>query len=286
MTFAIARDITEQRKNQQELELYRQHLEDLVAIRTNELTEANRELQSTSQRLATSNADLESFVYSVSHDLRAPLRGISGFAQILASRHRPDLNEQGKEYLDYVVQASSRMGSLIDDLLGYARLGRSAVRHQPIDMKQIVEEILQDLKVKINVTQARITVQDPPDPFISDPALLKQILINLFDNALTYTQEGTPPEISLAYQIDPDWIRISVEDNGIGIPHQYQEKVFDIFQRLHPEEDYPGTGIGLALVKKATALIDGQISLASRLATGSTFTISLPLAERVAHHES
>lgn len=276
LSYSIARDITDQRRIQHELEQYRNHLEELVAVRTDELTTANQELQITSQHLATSNADLESFVYSVSHDLRAPLRGISGFAQILASRHRSDLNEQGKEYLDFVVGASSRMGALIDDLLDYARLGRSAVRNQPVDLHQILKDIQLDLKAKIKSTKGRINLEVPPGGINSDPALLKQILFNLIDNALTYILPNQPPEISINYQIEQDWVRIMVKDNGIGIPEQHHGKVFDIFQRLHPEHEYPGTGIGLALVKKAAALMDGQVNLESTPGQGSIFTITLP----------
>ncbi|MDZ7843458.1 MAG: PAS domain S-box protein [Anaerolineales bacterium] len=292
ISYNIARDITEQRQRQEELVQHRQHLEKLVASRTEELEgqieEVNslnaqmaaltQDLQETNQGLAMANQELKSFVYSVSHDLRAPLRGISGFAHILADRHQDDLNEQGKQYLQYIVQASTRMSNLIDDLLRYSRLGKNAVHGQRVDCEQLLSHLLQDLVEDINESGAVITWDKETLPEIfTDRTLLKQIMLNLLDNALTYHQPGTPPRIQLSCQARESQLIIKVSDQGIGIPPEHQEKIFNIFQRLHSAEDYPGTGVGLALVQKAVKLLEGEVSVSSEPGVGSTFTVKIPL---------
>jgi PAS domain S-box-containing protein len=286
MTYAIARDITEKRRTESELHKYRSHLEELVEERTGELLETNLQLRKTGEALQAALVDMEAFMYSVSHDLRAPLRGISGFSHILASRHREALDEQGQEYLDFVVQASTRMGQLIDDLLGYARLGRKAIRHERVEIPDLLRDVESDLNAKLQESGGKITLENQPPEFYSDPALLKQILHNLLDNALTYHRPGDPPQIKISCQFEEANILISISDNGIGIPEEHQDKVFNIFQRLHSEEDYPGTGIGLALVRKAAALLDGEVLLQSKPGEGSQFSIRIPLDEKDGRHET
>ncbi len=285
MTYAIARDITARRRTELELHQYRAHLEELVAERTEELQRTNLELQKTGEALQNALEDMEAFIYSVSHDLRAPLRGISGFAEILSRRHRASLNEQGQEYLDFVTQASSRMGLLIDELLNFARLGRKAVRREEIQLPELLEEVKSDLNAKVKETAGKITLLNQLSGFESDRALLKQILHNLLDNALTYHQPGVPPEVQISCWSENTSLLISVTDNGIGIPEEHQEKVFNIFQRLHPEEAYPGTGIGLALVRKAAAMLDGAVELQSAPGQGSQFTVRIPMMEEDNSHE-
>jgi len=285
MTYAIARDITAKRRTELELHQYRTHLEELVAERTEELKRSNLELKKTGEALQAALEDMEAFVYSVSHDLRAPLRGISGFAEILSRRHRASLNQQGQEYLDFVVQASSRMGQLIDELLNFARLGRKAVRREEIHLPELLEELESDLNAKVKGAGGKITLQNQLPDFESDRALLKQILHNLLDNALTYHQPEVPPEIKVNCRREDSYLLISITDNSIGIPEEHQDKVFDIFQRLHPEEEYPGTGIGLALVRKAAAMLDGAVDLQSTPGQGSQFTVRIPVLEKDTSHE-
>jgi PAS domain S-box-containing protein len=302
ITYAVARDITERRVREAELEKYRLHLEELVDTRTEQLQErveqveklnrgmlnlsedlqkSNQQLSQAAGELSAANEELESFAYSVSHDLRAPLRGISGFAQILAERHRETLNSEGREYLDYILQAGERMNELINDLLQYARLGRKAVRRVPVDCQSILDQVYSDLDQKITRSGAVIQLEkDLPSSFFSDQTILKQILLNLVDNALTYQKSGTVPEIQIRCRTENHDLILEIEDNGLGIPAEHQEKIFDVFQRLHSAEEYPGTGIGLALVRKGVKMLGGNISLTSAPGQGSTFIIHLPLTEK------
>lgn len=308
ITYAVARDITERREREAELEKYRLHLEELVNTRTEQLRErieqveklnrgmlnlsedlqkSNQQLSQAASELSAANEELESFAYSVSHDLRAPLRGISGFAQILGERHRKGLNSEGQEYLDYILQASERMNNLINDLLQYARLGRKAVRQVPINCQGVLSQVFSDLVEKINQTGAEIKLEkDLPPIFLSDQTLLKQILFNLLDNSLTYQKPNAIPEIQIRCRTDHQELILEIEDNGIGIPEEHQEKVFDIFQRLHSPEEYPGTGIGLALVRKGVKMLGGNIYLTSTPGQGSIFRIHLPLPEKEEHYDN
>jgi signal transduction histidine kinase len=246
-----------------------------------DLQKSNQQLSQAASELSTANQELESFAYSVSHDLRAPLRGISGFAQILGDRHRTELNSEGQEYLDYILQASERMNNLINDLLQYARLGRKAVRQVPIDCQGILNQVVSDLEEKINQSGAEIQLEKKLPPiFLSDQTLLKQILLNLLDNSLTYQKPDTVPEIQIRCRTEKQELVLEIEDNGIGIPEEHQEKVFDIFQRLHSAEEYPGTGIGLALVRKGVKMLGGKIDLTSTPGQGSIFRIYLPIPEK------
>jgi signal transduction histidine kinase len=229
-------------------------------------------------QLEKTNKDLESFSYSVSHDLRAPLRAINGFSQILANRHRQSLDEEGLHYLDNVVEASNRMGILIDDLLRYSRVGRASVRLQVISLDDLFARILADLSPRINETGA--VVELPPagstPQILSDMTILGQIFSNVINNALTYHKPEVPPFIQVTYKTEADYHLFGVADNGIGIPAEYREKIFEVFQRLHSAEDYPGTGIGLAIVKKSAELLGGRVWADSKEGIGSTFWIQIP----------
>lgn len=228
--------------------------------------------------LHAANQELEAFVYSVSHDLRAPLRAVAGFAQILARRHRDDLNEEGRHYMDNVVSASARMGALIDDLLLYSRVGRGVVRSQPVPLAPLLQQLLGTLASRIESTAARIAIVEPLDTPQGDPTLLGQILLNLLDNALIYHRPGESPDIRIGTRRDDGVVVIEVKDNGIGVPPEYQEKIFEVFQRLHSDEEYPGTGIGLGIARKSARLMGGEISVESGplLGSGSTFRVVLP----------
>ncbi len=237
-----------------------------------------RRVQARTAQLEKANKDLESFSYSVSHDLRAPLRAINGFAQILARRHRADLDEEGQHYLDNVVEASTRMGILIDDLLQYSRIGRASVRRQTVRLEELFAQILGDLASRITETHGEIHLPPPGSmPSIqSDATILGQVFTNIIDNALTYYRPGIPPVIRVTYQAEVDHYLFGFADNGIGIPAEYLEKIFNVFQRLHTSEEYPGTGIGLAIVKKSAELLNGRVWAESTEDAGSTFWIQIP----------
>jgi len=237
-------------------------LERRVAERTAELLERN--------------AELDAFSHSVSHDLRAPLRAVSGFAEILARRHRAALNEEGRRYVDNIVEASARMDQLIDDLLMYARLGRMAVRREPVRLGDVLASIGGDLAPRVAELGARLEIPDDLPLVRGDPTLLRQIFTNLLDNALTYRRPGVPHRVEVQCETNSDHIIIRVVDNGIGIPPEYCEKIFHLFQRLHSAEAYPGTGVGLATVKKSAELMGGQVWVESKVGEGSVFYVRLP----------
>jgi len=259
-------------KNEAEIRELNMSLEQRVHDRTSELESANKEL--------------ESFSYSVSHDLRAPLRAVSGFAQILARRHRASLDEEGRHYLDNVVSASERMGTLIEDLLHYSRTGRGAVRAVPVPLKPIVEQLASTFGERIAAAGALFEVLEPLATPLGDATLVGQILSNLVDNALTYCRRDGTPQVTLSSVREGARVILRVADNGIGIAAEYHEKIFQVFQRLHSEDEYPGTGIGLAVVAKAVRLMEGEVSIESSPGQGSSFIVRLPAAsEQGGQHE-
>jgi signal transduction histidine kinase len=264
-------DLAQSATEAERLQEFSAQLEKFVAIRT-------RDLELRTQQLEVANRELESFSYSVSHDLRAPLRAVHGFAEILSRRQRTRLDEQGQHYLDNILRASANMGMLIDDLLTFSRLGRSAVKLRSTDTGALIEQILRTSSLRINELRAQINVPSGLPTVMGDLTLLGQIFSNLIDNALTYSHRDVAPNVGISVNEAGDaWI-FAVSDNGIGIAPEQFEKIFQPFQRLHSYDQYPGTGIGLALVKKAAELLGGKVWVASSPGKGSTFYFTLPKA--------
>lgn len=248
------------------------------AARARELhEELEHRVQARTSQLLAANQEMEAFAYSVSHDLRAPLRAISGFAEIVARRHRSGLNEEGQRYVDHIVTASHRMGDLIEDLLTYARLGRSGLNLQPLDLATTLAPILATAQARAEGLGGGITVTGRQVKVLGQRTLLGQVLSNLLDNALAYRRPGVAPQVHVdVLPAEPDRILVRVTDNGEGIAPEHHEKVFHVFQRLHAQETHPGTGIGLAIVKKSVELMGGTIHLESEPGRGSTFSFTLP----------
>ena len=253
-------DITERKLIEQEVIKLNKQLELRVAQRTSQLESVNKEL--------------ESFVYSVSHDLRAPLRSINGFAEIISKRHKDNLNTEGLEYFGFILEASNNMAQLIEDLLRFSRLTKNPVANEPISLKHIFDNVLRNLHQDIIERKAKIIIPKNLPVIESDRALLIQIFTNLIHNGLIYQKNGNIPEVKINVLDTDNKYIIEVIDNGIGIPTEYHEKIFNIFQRLHSNDDYPGTGIGLSIVSKAVKALGGSIEIYSELDKGSTFKIS------------
>jgi signal transduction histidine kinase/PAS domain-containing protein len=251
-------------QNSRLLEQVQRHARELelrVAQRTAELQAANQ--------------TLKEFVYSVSHDLRAPLRAISGFAGIIADRYRESLNEEARRYFDYILEAAHNMNRLISDLLAYSRLGKDGITPQPVSLSELLNEILSELKSAGSTAEADIRIAPDLPTVLGIPTLLRQVFANLLDNALKYRRPGVKHRVEVRGRTEGDCAVIEVVDNGIGIAPEYQEKIFQIFQRLHSQADYPGTGVGLAIVKKALDLMEGTVEVESQSGEGSVFRVKL-----------
>jgi PAS domain S-box-containing protein len=247
------------------------------ALLFNDITERTKAEGELAQRIAElrrSNQDLEQFAYVASHDLQEPLRNVTLFSQLFLKKYGGTLTKEGKEYLDFVIDGSSRMSRLIYDLLDYSRVTTRGEPFIPVDLNGAVTEACTNLQLRIQESGASITTGTLP-VVQADPTQIRQVFQNLIDNALKY--RGTdPPQVHIAAeQDDHEWI-FSVRDNGIGIAPEYHERIFQLFKRLHTREKYSGTGIGLSLVKKIIERHNGRIWVESGEGKGATFFFTIP----------
>jgi len=239
--------------------------------------QAQRELKKAAEELARSNRELEQFAYVASHDLQEPLRMISSYLQLLERRYRDRLDADASEFIGYAVEGASRMRAMINDLLNYSRVTTKAQPLVPVAMDAVLRTALSNLTVAIEESGARIT-SDPLPEVQGDSGQLVQLLQNLVANAIKF-RGNEPPRIQLSAGSVPEGWRFSVRDNGIGIEPQYAERIFLIFQRLHTREEYPGTGIGLAVCQKIVERHGGRIWVQSQAGEGSTFHFTLRPAD-------
>lgn len=236
----------------------------------------NLELQATVAGLEAANRDLDSFCHSVSHDLRAPLRAIDGFARIVMDDYGPRLDAEGRRLLGVVCDNAAKMGRLIDDLLGFARLGRQSLKQAPVDMSELARSILEEMKD--SVEHAQVVVGDLPSA-LGDRALLKQALANLLSNAGKFTRGKPDASIELTGELGVDGFNLyRVRDNGAGFDMRYRDKLFKIFQRLHGDAEFKGTGVGLSIVQRIVERHGGSISAEGAPGRGATFSFKLPAA--------
>jgi signal transduction histidine kinase len=236
---------------------------------------AEEKLKLTLADLARSNKDLEQFAYVASHDLQEPLRMVSSYTQLLARRYRGQLDATAEKYIAYAVDGANRMQRLIEDLLAYSRVGARAMGFELVDSAAALDQALANLKTTIEQSGAVVT-HDPLPRVVHDKLLLAQLFQNLIGNAIKFHVEA-PPRIHVsARQKGEEWV-LAVRDNGIGIDPQYAERIFTIFQRLHTNEEYPGTGIGLAICKKIVERGGGRIWVESQPGKGSTFYFTVPM---------
>jgi PAS domain S-box-containing protein len=255
--YGTATDIHELKTAQAELEGAQQTLEERVQERTTQL--------------ASANAELETFSYSVSHDLRAPLRAISGFSRILAEEHAGSLDTEGMRYLRTVQDGAQQMGQLVDDLLAFSRLGREALKLRELNSRELVDAALATLEPMREGRSVELTIQRLPAVH-GDATLLKQVWVNLISNALKYTRERDPAVIVIGSRRERNTDVFFVQDNGAGFDMKYADKLFGVFQRLHRAEDYEGTGVGLALVQRIIHRHGGAIWATRRKTSARHFS--------------
>lgn len=226
-------------------------------------------------QLAESNRELERFAYVASHDLQDPLRVISNYSGLLTQKFGDSLGENGRRWLQYLAASSSRLSEMIDDLLEYSSLRRTDHRKDRVDMAALAAECKAVLKEPLKAAGGDISWEDLP-VIVGDRHQLRQLLQNLFGNAIKFRRADTHPQIRLHAEKNPEGWLFQVSDNGIGIEPQYRERIFQIFQRLHTRDQYPGTGIGLAVCKRVVQNHGGNIWVESTVGTGSTFFFTIP----------
>ncbi len=288
-------DITVQKQAKDELEKYREKLEELVSNRTKELEEKNNELDDKTKVLSINNAELlkqtviareankelEAFSYSVSHDLRAPLRHIDGFTNLLFNKNRNILDEKSKNYIDNIISSSKQMNTLIDDLLIFSRMGRKEVVKRKVSMNKLINTALETFTLDIKKNKISILIDDMPDVNV-DASLLTQVWINLISNAIKFSNNIKKSKIHIGVDKDENQNTIYfIKDNGAGFNQKYVDKMFGVFQRLHNINEFPGTGIGLANVKRIIIKHNGIIWAKGEVDKGASFFFTLPNGKNI-----
>lgn len=258
---AIVEDISTRKQAEHAVHRLTHELEQRVAARTAELVETN--------------AELETFSYTVSHDLRAPLRAVQGLAQALQEDYADELAGPGREYTARLVAAAERMDALIQDLLFYSRLTHAELRFEPTDLNTVVDRAQEQLALDIAKSGASVHVRRPLPTVIAHAATLTQVVINLLANAIKFVADGVRPIVTVRAEPRDGFIRVWFDDNGIGVDAEHRERIFRVFERLHGIETYPGTGIGLAIVRKGMERMGGAVGVEPVLGQGSRFWIEL-----------
>ena len=246
-----------------------------LAASQERLRERAVELQKSNEELQRSNADLEQFAYVASHDLSAPLRAVAGFSQLLGVRYKGKLDGDADEFIRHMQDGVARMQGIIDDLLAYSRVDRSDLEAQHIDLDSILDEVLHSLAPEIEERGAVVT-REPLGEACGEPGQLSQVLQNLIANGIKFTAEGVRPEVHVSAQRGAGRVRVSVRDNGIGIDDEHAERIFKMFQRLHTSDEYPGTGIGLAISQKIIERHGGEITMVPAPGGGTIFSFDIP----------
>lgn len=273
----VVRDITERKRWEfrvQEMLENEHQLARKLQLSNEQLMNAQNELKETIKKLEISNRELEQFAYVASHDLQEPLRMVASFTQLLDMRYKNQLDEDADDYIGFIVEGATRMKDLIDDLLAFSRLNTEAHEFELMNMGKCVNEVLSYLKASIDESNAEIT-RDPLPFQMGDYSQIIQLFQNLISNAIKF-QAQEPPRIHISAQESGNEWTFSVNDNGIGIDPEHQEKIFDVFRRLHTREEYEGTGIGLSICKRIVERHGGRIWVESAEGNGSTFYFTIP----------
>jgi signal transduction histidine kinase len=257
---------TELRQAQATISRLNEELEQRVRERTHELSRANQEL-------AAANQDLESFSFSVSHDLRAPLRAVRGFCQLYLDEYGGSIPAQGRPLLDRVAQGSERMSQLIEDLLSFARFSRQPLQKRRLSLRPILERVIAELQGK-QVRPAEVRIGELPE-CEGDEALMEQVLVNLLSNAFKFTRDRNPAVIEVGSRREGGQVIYFVRDNGAGFDMKYAGKLFGVFQRMHSTEEFEGTGVGLSIVHRVIGRHGGRIWAEAAPGQGATFLFTL-----------
>jgi PAS domain S-box-containing protein len=265
---ASVTDLTDQKRAEEELADHQRHLEDVVAERTADLAAAN-------QALNSSNHELESFAYSVSHDLRAPLRAIDGFSHVLEEDYGDKLDAEAKHLMQVICDGVAKMARLIDDILAFSRAARREIAASAIDMDGLVQAALSDLAPAMTGRKIKVEVVALP-PMRGDREMLQRVWMNLLDNAIKFTGHKESALIEVGSYPEAESTVYFVKDNGAGFDMTYVGKLFGVFQRLHGPEDFPGTGAGLAIVKRIVGRHGGRVWAEGKVGEGATFYCALP----------
>jgi signal transduction histidine kinase len=239
-----------------------------------------RQLQQKAAQLEASNKELEGFSYSISHDLRAPLRAIDGFALMMLEDYTDRLDDEGRRFLTVIRENSRRMGALIDDLLSFSRLGRQAVAKSKVDMETLVREVLHEALRGYQKNPPTVEINPLPAAH-ADRALVRQVWVNLLSNALKYCGKSDRPTITVSGSRTATEIIYEIKDNGVGFNMAYADKLFGVFQRLHRADEFEGTGVGLAIVDRIISRHGGRVWAEGKLNRGATFSFSLPRGDQL-----
>jgi PAS domain S-box-containing protein len=269
-SIGTGQDITERKLAQDKIQNLNDELEKRVAKRTAQLESANKEL--------------ETFSYSVSHDLRTPLRAIDGYSMILLEEYNDKLDDEGKRLLNVVRSNTERMSKLIDDILHFSRAGRASISFSDTDLESVLKDILESLEPEIKKKSIQINVGQLPRA-VCDRGMIHQVFENLITNAVKFSGKKENPVIEIAGKIEGDNAIYYVKDNGAGFDMKYVSKLFGVFQRLHSDEEFEGTGIGLAIVKQIINRHGGSVWAESEPEKGATFYFSIPLVQTIQEAE-
>ena len=277
----IAGFLSVRRRIESELRHARDHLQVEVERsqhREREISRLNQELAKRAEELQASNKELESFAYSVSHDLRAPLRHVVGFSELLQKQASTLLDDKSRRYIRTILESATRMGNLIDDLLAFSRIGRAETKRTQVNLELIVKEVVAEMRQETRGRAITWKIGSLPVCY-GDRSMLKLVIVNLVANAVKFTSMRAQAEIEIGCaNVDKQLVEIFVKDNGAGFDMQYVHKLFGVFQRLHLPEQFEGTGIGLAIVQRIVLRHGGTVRAEGAVDGGATFYFSLPKA--------